>query len=162
MFSRALQSTLQSTQQPAKSSQEFIARRGRKTFLYLKIQVCQVLFWSSKGLGYLFKVPQFVFLLWKQSSFLSTDWYLFSCFKHVLPWRRTVLPAAICLSPKHSCGSWQLKNAPWQLVFQDWSLFYFYFLLLRPSQGAEACSHVVLKWILQYFILSSYPPYRLR
>lgn len=84
-------------------SQELVARKGGKTFPCPKMQVCRVLFLSSNGLSYLFKVPQ---------SFLWMQPCLFSCFKRILPWRWPVLPAAICLSPKHSSGSWQFKNTP--------------------------------------------------
>lgn len=150
MFSRALQS-IQDTLQPCTFNWIYSKVHCQKRKKNIP-EVCQVLFLSSKGLGFFFSlVPQLLF------PFLPTN--LISCFKHVSPWRRTVLPAAICLSPKHSCGSWHFKNTPWQLVFKTDHFFYFHFLPFPLSQGAEACSQ---KWILRYFILSSYLPYRLR
>lgn len=111
------------------STQKFIARKGRKTYLKF-VKSC---FCHPKALVFFFSlVPQLLF------PFLPTN--LISCFKHVSPWRRTVLPAAICLSPKHSCGSWHFKNTPWQLVFKTDHFFYFHFLPFPLSQGAEACS----------------------
>lgn len=89
---------------------------------------------------------------------------------HILPSDIFCLGVGLCylllfISARNlSGGSWQLKknnkrkqkkrNTMATGVFFDWSLFLFstFYCFFPPSQGAEACSHVVLKWTLRYVI----------
>lgn len=68
--------------------------------------------------------------------------------KRVLPRRRPVLPAAICLSALNTLvahGSSRTHHGNWCLK----SITFFFFLQLYTvilrAKGAEACSHVVPK-----------------
>lgn len=69
--------------------------------------------------------------------------------KRVLPRRRPVLPAAICLSALNTLvarGSSRTHHGNWCFKI-DYLFFFFlqlYTVILR-AKGAEACSHVVPK-----------------